>query len=295
MHFPTAGIEASPLSPFLFAFGISLFCSTTGISGAFLLLPYQVSVLGYVQPGVSATNQIFNILACPAGVWRYAREGRLLLPLAAFIAAGTLPGVLAGAVIRIQILADPASFKIFAALVLLYIGARMIFSKSAKKKNSQSSNKLTLRVTKCAWRGFSFQFNGEDYNVSGARLFLLSLAVGLIGGIYGVGGGAIMSPFLVSFFGLPVHAIAGATLFATFLASLAGVAFYACLSLFWHIPSAAPDWILGLILGLGGMLGMYCGASLQKYISARALRGALTAIIISLALLYLIQSLAPLK
>ena len=59
---------------------------------------------------------------------------------------------------------------------------------------------------------------------------LLSLIVGLVGGVYGIGGGAIMAPFLVSFFGLPVHAVAGASLFATFLTSVAGVGFYSLLA-----------------------------------------------------------------
>ncbi len=291
MFFTTAGLEVSPFYPFVFAFGISLFCSTTGISGAFLLLPYQVSVLGYVQPGVSATNQIFNILACPAGVWRYAKEGRLLLPLVAFISLGTLPGVFIGAIARISIFASPSRFKIFAALVLLYIGIRMLFSKKMANKSLQTSPDLICKVTEFNWRGFSFTFNGEQFHTGSRNLIILSLIVGLVGGIYGVGGGAIMSPFLVTFFGLPVHAIAGATLFATFLTSVAGVSFYSLLSLFWNVPAASPDWLLGICLGLGGMLGMYCGASLQKYISPRVLKFMLVIIILGLAILYLVQSL----
>lgn len=291
MYFPVAGIEVSPFYPFFFAFGISLFCSPTGISGAFLLLPFQVSALGYTQPGVSATNQFFNILACPAGVWRYAREGRLLIPLTAVIAIGTLPGVFIGAIIRIKFLADPSNFKIFAALILLYIGGRMLFAANRQKRASPGSQKLTLKVTDFTWRGFSFNFDGGEYRVNSPGLAALSLAVGLAGGIYGVGGSAIMSPFLVSLFRLPVHAIAGSTLFATFLTSVAGVSFYSCLSLFWDAPSAAPDPGLGICLGLGGMLGMYCGASLQKYISARLLKIMLIIIILSLAALYLGQSL----
>ena len=81
MYFPTAGIECNPFIPFGAALCISFFTSMGGISGAFLLLPFHMSVLGYVNPSVSATNQFFNILACPPGVWRYWREGRLIWPL----------------------------------------------------------------------------------------------------------------------------------------------------------------------------------------------------------------------
>ena len=56
MFFEVAGIEVHPLIPPLVALVISTFTSTGGISGAFLLLPFQVSVLGFTSPAVSSTN-----------------------------------------------------------------------------------------------------------------------------------------------------------------------------------------------------------------------------------------------
>ena len=62
MLFPASGVEVSPLVPPLVAFVVSFFTSMGGVSGAFLLLPFQMSFLGYVAPSVSATNQLFNIV-----------------------------------------------------------------------------------------------------------------------------------------------------------------------------------------------------------------------------------------
>jgi len=50
-----------------------------------------MSVLGYVAPSVSGTNLVFNLVAIPAGAWRYALEKRMDWPLAWVIAARTLP------------------------------------------------------------------------------------------------------------------------------------------------------------------------------------------------------------
>lgn len=75
MHFPTAEISLFPLLPPLAAFAVSFLTSMGGVSGAFLLLPLQIS-LGYTNPSVSATNHLFNVIAAPGGVWRYYREGR---------------------------------------------------------------------------------------------------------------------------------------------------------------------------------------------------------------------------
>lgn len=77
-----------------------------------------MSFLGYT---VSATNQLFNIVAIPSGIWRYHKEGRMVWPL-----AGTLPGVFIGAMVRVAYLPGPANFKLFAAGELLYIGIRMV-------------------------------------------------------------------------------------------------------------------------------------------------------------------------
>jgi len=76
MLFPISGVEIHPLIPVLVAFIVSFFTSMGGVSGAFLLLPFQMSFLGYSNPSVSATNQLFNIVAIPSGVYRYYR-GRI--------------------------------------------------------------------------------------------------------------------------------------------------------------------------------------------------------------------------
>ena len=81
MYFPVSGIEVSPLVPIITAFVISFFTSMGGVSGAFLLLPFQVSVLGFTSPSVSATNQLYNIVSIPGGVYRYIKEGMRTMPI----------------------------------------------------------------------------------------------------------------------------------------------------------------------------------------------------------------------
>lgn len=56
-----------------------------GISGAFLLVPFQISAFGFASPAASATNLVFNLVAIPGGMYRYWRENRLFWPLALVI------------------------------------------------------------------------------------------------------------------------------------------------------------------------------------------------------------------
>ncbi len=102
MFFEVAGISIPIWLPPLVAFVLSFFGAMVGISGGVLLLPFQMSVLGYVAPSVSATNLVFNVVAIPGGVWRYAREQRMDWHLAWVIGAGTLPGLLVGWWLRVH-------------------------------------------------------------------------------------------------------------------------------------------------------------------------------------------------
>lgn len=297
MYFPVANIEVNPLVPPLVAFAISFFTSMGGVSGAFLLLPFQVSVLGFTSPAVSSTNQLFNIVAIPSGVYRYIKEGRMLWPLTWVVIIGTLPGVLVGAIVRIKYLPDPKNFKLFAGLVLLYMGGRLLKDLAFTKRNGDTptteelfhqrhkkqprasgseaaSSKHSSRVTVRQWTPtrLVYEFYGETFTVNAVGLMALSLVVGMVGGVYGIGGGAIIAPFLVSFFGLPVYTVAGAALMGTFVTSVAGVIFYQILAP--HFPGMviAPDWLLGFLFGIGGFAGMYCGARLQKFVPAKFIK-----------------------
>ncbi len=295
MFFPVAGIEVHPLIPPIVAFCISFFASMGGISGAFLLLPFQMSFLGYVHPSVSATNQVFNMVAIPSGVYRYWKEGRLVWPLVWIVILGTLPGVFMGATIRLLYLPDPQHFKLFAAAVLLYLSGKMFLDMRRKKGQDKtpeinlqnlSSQQQASKVLNLNLRHLRFQFYDQEYNVSLWGIFSLSLVVGIVGGIYGIGGGAIIAPFFVTYFRLPIYIVAGATLMGTFVTSIAGVAFYEFMAPYYPQFSVAPDWLLGLSFGIGGIAGMYFGARCQKYVPEKYIKCLLGAIMLFTACTY---------
>lgn len=148
MLFEISGVEVHPLIPPLFAFVLSFFTSMGGVSGAFLILPFQVSILGFTSPAVSSTNQLYNIVSIPGGLYKYFREGRMVMPLAWIVIFGTLPGVLIGAVLRIEFLPDPTNFKLFAGLVLSYMGIRLLLDIIAKKKGNGSAEKRFQELVK---------------------------------------------------------------------------------------------------------------------------------------------------
>jgi uncharacterized membrane protein YfcA len=252
----------------LCAFCLALVTTPAGVSGAVLLLPVQISVLGVASPAVTPTNLLFNIFSTPGALTRFARERRLCGQLPAMLVAGTLPGVIVGAVIRVQWLSDAHSFTLVAAGVLLPLGLWLLLgSQRMPRQPPESTRRLRLAI------------------------WALALLVGVVGGIYGIGGGSLLAPVLIAL-GYSVYEAAPATLIATFLTSIAGIATYQVLQLS-HGGTIAPDWTLGLFLGAGGFVGSYCGARLQQRLPERSLRRLLGVVACLIAARYVQTGLEP--
>jgi uncharacterized membrane protein YfcA len=314
--FPVSGVKTWVFLPPLAAFVVSAFTSMAGVSGAFILLPFQMSVLGFTSPAVSSTNFVYNIVAIPSGVYRYFKEGRMAWPLTWVVIVGTLPGVFIGYYLRVFYLPDARAFKLFVGLVLLYIGSRLLYELTGKaqankaklseldrkfseraalvkeQRKSQAAAGLppeaVVRTITFNLKIIEYEFWGERFQFSVPAMFLLAFVVGIIGGTYGIGGGAIIAPFCVAVFHLPVYTVAGAALLGTFLTSIVGVFFYSILPATGGV-STSPDWALGFLFGIGGFAGMYFGARLQKFMPQKIIKLMLGIMITSLALQYIIQ------
>jgi uncharacterized protein len=229
------------------AFLLALATTPAGVSGAVLLLPIQLSVFHVPSPSVTPTNLLFNVAATPGGLLRFARERRLRGPLTGLLVAGTLPGVIAGAIFRVEVFSGQRSFTLIAGLVLLPLGLWLLLGAQNLVRRRPTP---TRRHRHATW--------------------LLALVVGTIGGVYGIGGGSILAPILIAL-GYSVYEVAPATLAATFLTSVVGIATYQVLQAV-HGGAIAPQWILGACLGAGGFAGSYYGARLQSRLPERNLR-----------------------
>jgi uncharacterized membrane protein YfcA len=231
----------------LCAFLLALVTTPAGVSGAVLLLPIQLSILHVPSPAVTPTNLLFNVAAVPGGMLRFWHEHRMLNALTWLLVAGTLPGVIAGAIIRVEFLSGDRTFELIAAGVLLPLGLWLALGSQRLPPGRRAPTRQ------------------RRYGI-----WALSLLVGTVGGIYGIGGGSILAPILMAL-GYSAFEVAPATLVATFLTSIGGIVTYQVLQT-THGGAIAPDWALGAFLGAGGFAGSYLGARLQRHIPEQSLR-----------------------
>jgi uncharacterized membrane protein YfcA len=245
---------------------IATVTAPVGISGAVFLLPVQLSVLHVPSPSVTPTNLLFNVIATPGALLRYRRQGQTGGGLTRLLIAGTLPGVIVGSAIHVYFAAGPRAFRLLAAAVLLPIGLWLCVGRPVRAGRRP----------------------GRDTGMPPAIITTLALGVGVIGGIYGIGGGSILGPILVGR-GVAITRVAPAALASTFATSVVGAITYALLALNAS-GSVAPDWPLGLVCGAGGLIGGYLGATLQARLPEPALRPLLGLLAVGLALTYIVQA-----
>jgi len=245
------------------AYVIAVFTTPAGISGAVLLLPFQVSVLGTPSPAVTPTNLLYNVVATPGALYRYWRQKQTGGRLALVLIAGTLPGVIAGSVIRVELLPGPRVFDLVVAAVMIPLGTWLALSRPPGPDNPARRART----------------------IPAPVLVILAAVVGCVGGIYGIGGGVILAPILIGS-GRPPAEVAPAALASTFVTSVAGVLTFTILSVH-ELGSVAPDWPTGIALGIGGLTGAYTGARIQSRLPDALIRRLVGVLVLAIGIFYL--------
>ena len=95
------------------------------------------------------------------------------------------------------------------------------------------------------------------------QLVLIGVAAGFFSALFGVGGGIVVVPLLISLAGLPTHAAAATSLGAILVTATAGTVLYA----------VRGEVRVGyaLLIGIPAVAGALLGTHLQQRLSGRAL------------------------
>jgi uncharacterized membrane protein YfcA len=217
----------------------------------------------HAQPGRHAHEPALQRYCHPRGSIpvQAAAPGRR--PPGLLLTGGTLPGVIAGSVIRVELIPGPKIFDLVVSAVLLPLGAWLTATRPARQEDPVRPSR----------------------HIPSPVLIALACMVGCIGGIYGIGGGSILAPVLIGA-GRPAADVAPAALASTFVTSVAGVVTFTILSVH-HPGSVAPDWPTGIALGLGGLAGAYTGARIQARLPDTLIRRIVGILVIAIAARYL--------
>lgn len=236
----------------LFGALIGLALGMLGGGGSILTVPILVYLLGQSPHSAVATSLVIVGANAVFGAFMHARAGHVKLKQALLFGIIGIPAAFLGARIS-QFLSETLLLVLFAILMLVIAG-NMLRANKAPSAQAQAA---------IVWW----------------KVTLGGLGVGFLTGFLGVGGGFLIVPALVLLLGMDMRDAVGSSLVVIAINSVSG--------LLGHLSSANLAWDLIGIFVLSGVLGLFAGMQISKYISAKQLRQSFAVFVIALALVLL--------
>lgn len=247
---------------------VGLLGTLIGVGGGFIMVPILVVVYPSATPDQITAISLFAICAnSVSGTISYARMRRIDYRSGTVFAVATLPGAAVGAWAMQRV---PTSLFEGMLGIVMVIGATVLAVLGGKEG-------LKKREAKLAAEGHLAQRVPIKGLVIGAAL---SVVVGLVSTMVGIGGGIIHVPALVFILGFAVHRATATSHFVLAISSFVAT----CV----HIKGGSLDgyWLVATALAAGAVIGAQFGAVLSTKTPPTAIiRGlALVLVIVGLRL-----------
>ncbi|WP_424767021.1 sulfite exporter TauE/SafE family protein [Paenibacillus sp. sgz302251] len=254
----------------------AIFGSIVGLGGGIIIVP-ALMLLGPVllgEPighasavGISLTVLVVTALASTLSYAKRKivdfRSGWLL-----FITSG--PAAVLGSALTGQL--PEGIFQLIFGLFMLLMASLLVARDYMKPFAKQWRIIRTVTDT-------SGQVHTYSYGI--APVLAIGFGVGLMSGLFGIGGGALFVPLMVLLFRFPPHLATATSMFVIFLSSLLGSGMHAFLG--------ETDWLLVLALVPGAWIGGKAGAAIAVKISGKGLLWLLRVTLLLLAAQLIIE------
>jgi uncharacterized protein len=257
-----------------------------GVGGGFLLTP--LLIFSGIPPVVSIATVTTQIVAASAsGALSYWRRNLVDMKLAVVL---LLAGVF-GAGIGVAIFDVLRRFgQLDVIISLLYVtflglvGGLMMAESVRAMLNARRGRPAQLRRPgQHFWLHglpFKMRFHRSRLYVSAVPVVLLGLGIGLLGTLLGVGGGFIMVPALIYLLRVPTNLVIG-----TSLVQIGGT--MAVATVLHSMTNHSVDFVLALILMIGGVIGAQFGARIGQNLRGDHLRALLALLVLAVGVRFL--------
>lgn len=257
---------------------VGTFGTLVGAGGGFLLVPVLLLVYPHARPDTITAMSLFVVCAnASSGSVAYARQGRIDYRSGGWFALATLPGAIAGAVVVGYI--PVRAFDGIFAVALITIGGFLIFRSRETAIQAPPAGRGVVRRQITDRKGNTFAYSFQLW-----KGVFLSLGVGFVSSLLGIGGGIIHVPVMATMLHFPVHIATATSHFVLAFMAGEGTAF--------HFFDGTLGWNIALaraaLIGAGAIPGAQLGAVLSHRLHGdaiiRALAGALVLVGARLAL-----------
>lgn len=223
-----------------------------GIGGGLLAIPVLGILFGLDQQMSQGTALVMVVPNVLLAVWRYHQRNRIVLRDALALAMPGFGCALLGS--SLAVVLDPGRMRLAFVIFLLGLAAYTFL----RAWLQTASGEHALRH---GWPWLS----------------VLGIGSGLIGGLFGVGGGVIATPLLTSLFGASQVVAQGLALALAAPGTAVALATYGA--------HGQVSWSLGVPLATGGLLSISLGVRLAHTLPERVLRMSFSLFLIASAVL----------
>src|SRR5699024_7989099 len=207
-----------------------------------------VPALAWATPqtivGISLVTMVFTGLSSSIA---YLKLRRVDIQMGLLFLVGSIPGSVLGSWLNTKF--DVSNFSLYFGILMVVIFLFMLIDREKLARNTE------LQITE---RTRTFELDGEihQYNVPIIPALILAVAVGMLSGLFGIGGGTISVPAMILLFGIPVQVAIGTSMFIILFISIVSSTTHIFLG---HIPWA---YVLFFVVGsyIGGTVGAKTGA-----------------------------------
>ena len=237
-----------------------------GIGGGVFFV--SIMTLLFLMPiNIAIDTSTFIILASScAGFITYLKQGRTNFKLALTFGVFSILGSVFATILFSFIQIDNSTLKILFALTLLVAGLNMIHE-AIKTKGGLESKDLE--------KG-EFSLHDYDYKTNLKKVIPLFILAGFVANLLGIGGGIINTPSLNIILGFPIH---NATAISTSI-----IFFTAIYNTIIKCLLGQIDYLVGLLITSGAILGSIFGAKISRKMSKTYLKFLVAIILLVLAI-----------
>lgn len=236
---------------------VGLLLGLVGGGGSILAVPVLVYALDQSPQAATSESLLIVGLTALIGALDYGRAGRVRLHTGLVFAMAGILGSLPGTAVNRQI-GSHALLLGFAAVVTAAAVAML-------RREPAAEPRRQARSTPAAAVG---------------------LGTGFLTGLFGVGGGFIIVPALVTLLGLPLHAAVGTSLLVIALTSAAALAA--------HLATGSIAWTLSIAFAAAAVAGVLAGRRLSHHLPAQTLTRGFAVLLLAVALLVSVENVAAL-
>lgn len=229
--------------------------SVAGLGGGIVVVPALlyfsrvVPVFSHITPVMAAgTSLIIVLLTGLSSTLSYAKQRRIDYRGGMLFIIGSGPGAWAGANFSRYLSAD-VFYILFGILIIM-----MALLLRSKKKRGKK--RIDWKVQRHYTDTDGQQY---EYGYSPILAIVIAFGIGLVAGMFGIGGGSLFVPLMLLLFRFPAHLATATSMFVIFLSSVAGSV--------THIVFGHVDWWVVLWLAPGAWIGATIGAALSRRIS----------------------------